>query len=86
MEYPIGSSKSLPPGLDKGGDGRELGVNGRTETKTPLKQDQKPDTGNNSSMPEKENDGNYQETENTQKPRGETALGQSDWDRFMDYN
>ena len=28
---PIGSSMGLPPGLDTGGGGRNLGVKGRTE-------------------------------------------------------
>ena len=54
VEYPIGSSESLPPCLDAGGDGRKSGVKGRTEPKTPLKKDQKPEIDNDSSLAEKE--------------------------------
>ena len=61
---------SLTPGLDTGGDGRKLGFKGRKETKTPLKQDQEPETDNDSSMEEMGNAGNYQETENAQKTGG----------------
>ena len=68
VEYPIGSSNGLTPRLDPGGDNRKLGIKGRTEPKTPLKQDQTREMDNFHIATEKENIENYQETEGTQKP------------------
>ena len=66
VEYRIESSGSLHPGLDSGGHGRKLGVNGRTFPGTPLKKDQKQETRDDSSMAERGYIGNYQETGDAQ--------------------
>ena len=85
VEYQGKSSKSLPPGLDSGGDNRKFGAMGRTELKTPLRKT-KNEKWAAAPSSQRRKTAKIIKKQKSHKTRGAAEWGQKDWGWYTDYN